>query len=60
MPDNRIEECTMWFNYLGTDTTHYSLGKVLWMFWIDTLVYWVLTWYIEAVFPGEYGIAKPW
>ena len=50
----------MVFQFLGTDTTDYSLGKVLWMFWIDTLVYWVLTWYIEAVFPGEYGIAKPW
>ena len=47
-------------NLLGTDMTDYSLGKVIGMLWIDSLVYWVLTWYIEAVFPGEYGISKPW
>ena len=48
------------FNLTGTDMTDYSLGKVIGMFWVDSLVYWVLTWYIEAVFPGEYGISKPW
>ena len=48
------------YNLLGTDMTDYSLGKVIGMLWIDSLVYWVLTWYIEAVFPGEYGISKPW
>ena len=48
------------YDLTGTDMTDYSLGKVIGMFWVDSLVYWVLTWYIEAVFPGEYGIAKPW
>lgn len=26
---------------------------------IDTILYGLLTWYIEAVFPGQYGIPKP-
>ncbi|XP_041821372.1 phospholipid-transporting ATPase ABCA1-like [Chelmon rostratus] len=26
----------------------------------DAALYWVLTWYIENVFPGQYGIPKPW
>ncbi|XP_061566340.1 phospholipid-transporting ATPase ABCA1-like [Cololabis saira] len=26
----------------------------------DAAFYWVLTWYIENVFPGQYGIPKPW
>ncbi|KAM6909437.1 phospholipid-transporting ATPase ABCA1 [Xenentodon cancila] len=26
----------------------------------DAVFYWVLTWYIENVFPGQYGIPKPW
>ncbi|XP_017165744.1 ATP-binding cassette sub-family A member 1 isoform X4 [Poecilia reticulata] len=26
----------------------------------DAVLYWVLTWYIENVFPGQYGIPKPW
>ncbi len=25
----------------------------------DTVLYLVLAWYIEAVFPGKYGVAKP-
>uniref|UniRef100_A0A8C6NIC1 ABC transporter domain-containing protein n=1 Tax=Nothobranchius furzeri TaxID=105023 RepID=A0A8C6NIC1_NOTFU len=30
------------------------------MMLFDALLYWVLTWYIENVFPGQYGIPKPW
>ncbi|XP_028998112.1 phospholipid-transporting ATPase ABCA1-like [Betta splendens] len=26
----------------------------------DAVLYWILTWYIENVFPGQYGIPKPW
>ncbi len=26
---------------------------------VDTVLYMVLAWYIEAVFPGKYGVAKP-
>ncbi|XP_063236956.1 phospholipid-transporting ATPase ABCA7-like isoform X2 [Bacillus rossius redtenbacheri] len=38
----------------------YNLKYVMYMFVIDTLVYLMLTWYIEAVFPGQYGVPKPW
>uniref|UniRef100_M3ZRP8 P-type phospholipid transporter n=1 Tax=Xiphophorus maculatus TaxID=8083 RepID=M3ZRP8_XIPMA len=30
------------------------------MMLVDAVLYWVLTWYIENVFPGQYGIPKPW
>ncbi|MEQ2211244.1 hypothetical protein XENOCAPTIV_014515 [Xenoophorus captivus] len=30
------------------------------MMFFDAVLYWVLTWYIENVFPGQYGIPKPW
>ncbi|XP_028284635.1 ATP-binding cassette sub-family A member 1 isoform X2 [Parambassis ranga] len=30
------------------------------MMLFDAALYWVLTWYIENVFPGQYGIPKPW
>ncbi|KAM8881267.1 phospholipid-transporting ATPase ABCA1 isoform 2-T2 [Synchiropus picturatus] len=30
------------------------------MMLLDAALYWTLTWYIENVFPGQYGIPKPW
>ncbi|XP_025272051.3 ATP-binding cassette sub-family A member 3-like isoform X10 [Canis lupus familiaris] len=33
---------------------------VLGMFLFDAFLYGLVAWYIEAVFPGEYGIPKPW
>ncbi|GLD53697.1 ATP-binding cassette sub-family A member 1-like isoform X1, partial [Lates japonicus] len=30
------------------------------MMLLDAALYWILTWYIENVFPGQYGIPKPW
>ncbi|XP_053199909.1 phospholipid-transporting ATPase ABCA1-like [Scomber japonicus] len=30
------------------------------MMLFDAVFYWILTWYIENVFPGQYGIPKPW
>ncbi len=27
---------------------------------VDALLYFVATWYIEGVYPGRYGVAKPW
>lgn len=27
---------------------------------LDTVLYYFLAWYLEAVFPGKYGVAKPW
>ena len=36
----------------------FSLGDVFLMLFIDCIVYGILTWYIEAVFPGEFGIPR--
>uniref|UniRef100_A0A672GMS6 P-type phospholipid transporter n=1 Tax=Salarias fasciatus TaxID=181472 RepID=A0A672GMS6_SALFA len=33
-----------------------SIGMML----CDAVLHWLLTWYIENVFPGQYGIPKPW
>ena len=37
-----------------------TIGVVLVMFYVDTFLYMCLTLYIEAVFPGEYGIPQKW
>lgn len=35
-----------------------TFAMVLAMFVVDTLFYWLVTWYVEAVFPGQYGIPR--
>uniref|UniRef100_H2YX22 ABC transporter domain-containing protein n=1 Tax=Ciona savignyi TaxID=51511 RepID=H2YX22_CIOSA len=30
------------------------------MMLVDAAIYLILTWYIEAVFPGQYGVPRPW
>nr|DBA28157.1 TPA: hypothetical protein GDO54_008560 [Pyxicephalus adspersus] len=38
----------------------YSLTTSSFLMLFDTLLYGVMTWYIEAVFPGQYGIPRVW
>ncbi|XP_065067747.1 ATP-binding cassette sub-family A member 2-like [Rhopilema esculentum] len=38
----------------------FSLGNVFAMLIVDTFLYGILTWYIEHVFPGSYGLPRPW
>ncbi len=38
----------------------FSMAGAMGMLLIDAFLYGLLAWYIEAVFPGQYGIAKPW
>ncbi|KAJ7993627.1 hypothetical protein DPEC_G00256600 [Dallia pectoralis] len=38
----------------------FNLGLSMVMLIIDAFVYGVLTWYIEAVHPGMYGLPRPW
>ncbi|KAF8564879.1 hypothetical protein P879_06099 [Paragonimus westermani] len=40
-------------------TDVFSIGKGVLMLWIDTVIYLLLTWYIEAVYPGRYGVRRP-
>ncbi|KAK9972436.1 hypothetical protein ABG768_025743, partial [Culter alburnus] len=42
------------------ENDRYSFIVSIFMMLFDALIYWILTWYIENVFPGQYGIPKPW
>ncbi|XP_055951893.1 phospholipid-transporting ATPase ABCA3-like isoform X2 [Argiope bruennichi] len=37
-----------------------TLSMTLMMYFIDSIICLLLTWYIEAVFPGEYGVPEHW
>ena len=37
-----------------------TLAQIMGMLLFDAFLYGLLTWYIDAVFPGKYGVAKPW
>ncbi|KAG1680694.1 ATP-binding cassette sub-family A member 1 [Nymphon striatum] len=39
---------------------NFSLAKCMMMMLIDSVIYSFITWYVEAVFPGIYGVPKPW
>lgn len=38
----------------------FTLAHVFGMLILDTVVFAILTWYIEAVWPGDYGVPQPW
>lgn len=38
----------------------FTFGDVLVMLAIDAVIYLLLALYIEAVFPGEFGVPQPW
>uniref|UniRef100_A0A8C5P7H9 ATP binding cassette subfamily A member 1 n=1 Tax=Leptobrachium leishanense TaxID=445787 RepID=A0A8C5P7H9_9ANUR len=51
-----------WNNLLESplEADGYNLTTAAFMMLFDTLLYLIMTWYIEAVFPGQYGIPRPW
>ncbi|KAG9486662.1 hypothetical protein GDO78_006835 [Eleutherodactylus coqui] len=51
-----------WSNLLDSPLQEdgYSLTTSSFMMLFDTLLYGLMTWYIEAVFPGQYGIPRTW
>ncbi|XP_031140894.1 phospholipid-transporting ATPase ABCA1-like isoform X1 [Sander lucioperca] len=51
-----------WYNIKKSpeDGERYSFIVSIIIMLFDAAFYWVLTWYIENVFPGQYGIPKPW
>uniref|UniRef100_E9PWH4 ATP-binding cassette, sub-family A member 15 n=1 Tax=Mus musculus TaxID=10090 RepID=E9PWH4_MOUSE len=50
-----------WSNiFLSTDSDSFLFAYVLGMLLADAFIYGLVAWYIEAVFPGEYGVPKPW
>lgn len=38
----------------------FRFGSVLVMLAVDTVVYFLIAWYLEGVWPGAFGIPKPW
>ncbi|KAF0881251.1 ABCA3 protein, partial [Crocuta crocuta] len=38
----------------------FSFGQVLAMLLLDSVLYGLVTWYVEAVFPGQFGVPQPW
>ncbi|XP_055483588.1 phospholipid-transporting ATPase ABCA3-like [Psammomys obesus] len=50
-----------WSNiFSSTNMDSFLFANVLEMLLIDAFLYALVAWYIEAVFPGEYGMPKPW
>eukprot|EP00042_Codosiga_hollandica_P058831 m.893246 g.893246 ORF g.893246 m.893246 type:complete len:1835 (+) comp59976_c0_seq1:204-5708(+) len=41
-----------------SDTDDFAMSSVLGMLALDCLLYGILAWYIDAVFPGKYGVPK--
>lgn len=42
------------------DDENFNLIAAVSMMLFDSLLYGIMTWYIESVFPGQYGIPRPW
>lgn len=36
------------------------MGHVMLMLVLDGIIYFLITLYVEAIFPGEYGVPQPW
>uniref|UniRef100_H0XJ34 ABC transporter domain-containing protein n=1 Tax=Otolemur garnettii TaxID=30611 RepID=H0XJ34_OTOGA len=60
--DAEIQEIGLkWSNiFSSTKLDDFFFVYVLGMLLFDALLYGLVTWYIEAVFPGSYGMPKPW
>ena len=37
-----------------------TIEHIIIMFFVNTIIYLLITFYVEAVFPGEYGVPLPW
>ncbi|KAJ3635397.1 hypothetical protein MTP99_008310 [Tenebrio molitor] len=57
-----IEEGIHWDNLWNTTSPdeNVTLGAILLMFILDTFLYLAIALYIEAVFPGDFGVPQPW
>uniref|UniRef100_A0A3P8R3T4 P-type phospholipid transporter n=1 Tax=Astatotilapia calliptera TaxID=8154 RepID=A0A3P8R3T4_ASTCA len=51
-----------WYNLHSSpvEGDRYSFTVSIVMLYVDAFIYAIAAWYIEAVFPGEYGIPRPW
>jgi ATP-binding cassette subfamily A (ABC1) protein 3 len=57
-----IEEGIQWDNLWNTTSPdeNVTVGAILLMFLLDTFLYLAIALYIEAVFPGDFGVPQPW
>ncbi|XP_078575167.1 phospholipid-transporting ATPase ABCA1-like isoform X1 [Branchiostoma floridae x Branchiostoma japonicum] len=53
-----IQWDNIWTNPSPQDS--FTFGFSLLMMLFDAFLYGLMTWYIEAVFPGQYGVPRPW
>ncbi|XP_054645244.1 phospholipid-transporting ATPase ABCA1-like isoform X2 [Dunckerocampus dactyliophorus] len=51
-----------WYNLQSSpvEGNSYNFSTAIVMLWVDAFIYTVAALYIEAVFPGDYGIPQPW
>uniref|UniRef100_A0A671T8I6 ABC transporter domain-containing protein n=1 Tax=Sinocyclocheilus anshuiensis TaxID=1608454 RepID=A0A671T8I6_9TELE len=57
-----FESKGQWHNLFEPVTVDddFSLAQVLGLLLLDSVLYGLVAWYMEAVFPGEYGVPRPW
>uniref|UniRef100_W5N0J6 P-type phospholipid transporter n=1 Tax=Lepisosteus oculatus TaxID=7918 RepID=W5N0J6_LEPOC len=51
-----------WNNLVSSplEEDNYNLTTSIIIMYFDAFLYGMMTWYIETVFPGQYGIPRPW
>lgn len=52
-----------WSNFYNSPYVKYdifSMNLVCLVLLMDSVIYLILVWYIETVWPGEFGVSKPW
>ncbi|XP_071342125.1 phospholipid-transporting ATPase ABCA1 isoform X2 [Trachinotus anak] len=51
-----------WYNLHSSpvEGDSYNFTTSIIMLYVDAFIYAIAAWYIEAVFPGEFGIPRPW
>ncbi|XP_057686552.1 phospholipid-transporting ATPase ABCA1-like [Corythoichthys intestinalis] len=57
---NQIGDGVQWSSLQSSDGDPYNLLTCVVMLYVDAFSYATVAWYIDAVFPGEYGVPKPW
>ncbi|CAD5111485.1 DgyrCDS794 [Dimorphilus gyrociliatus] len=55
-------EGVQWNNIgkLATEDENFKMSDVFLILLIDTILYGIITWYVDNIHPGEFGLAKPW
>uniref|UniRef100_A0A452RCN2 ABC transporter domain-containing protein n=1 Tax=Ursus americanus TaxID=9643 RepID=A0A452RCN2_URSAM len=55
-----IKGTGMQWENIGSVSGEFNFSQVLLLLLLDSVLYSVVAWYVEAVLPGEYGVPKPW